>query len=110
MLDLPDEWIIEGHTPRLVKWPEYLAWVKADPNHDKRRVAQDTVGEAWVSTVFLTVDHNFGGRGAPILFETMLFGGQHDQSCWRYCTWEEAEAGHARVVAALRDGRDPDDH
>ena len=100
-------WILDGHTPRLVGWDEYLAWQKAG-SPDNRRVAQDTLGDVWVSTVFLTVDHAFLG-GPPILFETMIFGGPHDQLCWRYATWEGAEAGHRRVVAHLRAGTDPDE-
>lgn len=106
-LDTLAFWIVEDQVPRQVGWAEYLAWVKSDPDSDKRRVAQETVGEAWVSTVFLTVDHGFG-RARPILFETMIFGGPHDLATWRYGSWAEAETGHARVVAVLRDGRDPE--
>jgi hypothetical protein len=40
------------------------------------RVAFERVREGVeVSTVFLGVDHNFFGVGGPILFETMIFGG-----------------------------------
>ena len=53
-----------------------------------------------VSTVFLGVDHRFnfsGDDGPPILFETMIFGGQHDQYQDRYCTYDQALAGHQRA-------------
>lgn len=53
-------------------------------------------GEVLVSTVFLGLDHNFGG-GIPILFETMIFGGEHDQFQERYATWVEAINGHKRA-------------
>ena len=46
-----------------------------------------------VSTVFLGMDHGFG-ESPPILFETMIFGGEHDEDQWRYATWDEAVAGH----------------
>ena len=46
-----------------------------------------------VSTVFLGMDHSFDG-GTPVLFETMIFGGEYDQFQERYCTWDEAEEGH----------------
>lgn len=64
-------------------------------------VGKTTVNGILVSTVFLALDHNFGG-GTPILFESMLFAGD-DQSemMQRYCTWDEAEEGHWRLVAAL---------
>ena len=71
-----------------------------------RRVAQTLVGEANVSTVFLGIDHVLFGGGPPILFETMVFGGQYDDRQWRYSTWDEAVAGHEAVVAALREGKE----
>jgi hypothetical protein len=101
-----DDWIIgPDHVPRQVGWGEYLRWRKGGPG--QKRVAEDRIGEAWISTVFLTVDHQFGD-GPPILFETMIFGGPYADAQWRYATWDEAVAGHARVVTALRDGIDPD--
>jgi hypothetical protein len=45
------------------------------------------------------MDHGRGGDGKPVLFETLVFGGPLDGDMWRYCTWTEAEAGHASVVA-----------
>lgn len=51
-----------------------------------------------VSTVFLSLDHNWGD-GPPILFETMIFGGEHDGYQERYRTWEEAEEGHEIALA-----------
>ena len=69
-----------------------------------RHVAKTEVGDASVSTVFLVIDHQFGD-GPPILFETMVFGGDRaDENQWRYLTWDEAAAGHDAVVSALRDG------
>lgn len=68
---------------------------------DKRRVAETTVGHAWVSTVFLQSDHGFG-NGPPMLFETLVFGGDHDDLMRRYTTWDEAVAGHAEVVKLVR--------
>lgn len=61
-----------------------------------------------VSTVFLGLDHNFGGGGPPVVFETMVFGGAYDQKCARYCTWDECLAGHDAFVNILikRDGHD----
>jgi hypothetical protein len=66
-----------------------------------RHVGKDEVGEVRVSTVFLGLDHSFSG-GPPLLFETMVFGGEHDQAQWRYTTWQEAEIGHAQVLAKVK--------
>lgn len=54
-----------------------------------------------VSTVFLGMNHAFGD-GKPVLFETMIFGGEHDQYQERYCTWNEAEEGHKRALALAK--------
>ena len=62
-----------------------------------RRVGLTEIGDIRVSTVFLGIDHNFCG-GAPLLFETMIFGGPHDQEMQRYSTWDEAENGHEQMV------------
>lgn len=75
---------------------------------EERRVARETVIEGVdVSTVFLCLDHGWVEDGPPVLFESMIFGGEYDQFCERYCTLDEARAGHARIVAAIRYGRDP---
>jgi hypothetical protein len=57
-------------------------------------------GGVEVSTVFLGLDHNWGG-GEPLLFETMIFGGELDGEQWRYSTWEEAEKGHKRACGLV---------
>jgi len=68
----------------------------------ERRVARDEVGDSDVSTVFLQLDHSFTGRPPPLVFETMVFGGPLDGECERYATWDEAEMGHARMIARVR--------
>lgn len=49
-----------------------------------------------VSTVFLGIDHGFG-VGRPVLWETMVFGGQLDGLQRRYTSREAALAGHRDV-------------
>jgi hypothetical protein len=78
---------------------------------EERTVARTEVGPVIVSTIFLALDHNHYGRGAPVLFETMIFfnegpGKRPDE--WadhqeRYTTWELAEAGHARAIAWVKE-------
>ena len=78
------------------------------PSQAERTVAKTTVGNVLVSTVFLIVDHQLGD-GPPLLFETMVFGGELDQEQERCSTWEEAEVMHKimceRVEAATEIGR-----
>lgn len=50
-----------------------------------------------ISTVFLSLDHSFEGE-KPLLFETLVFGGELDGERVRYSTWEEAEKGHEIMV------------
>ncbi len=86
-------YILDGHKPipcnDIIRWAEWFE--KAN-----RHVGKDTENNVEVSTVFLGIDHSFGGRH-PILFETMIFGGEHDQEMDRYSTWEEAEEGHRKM-------------
>lgn len=53
----------------------------------------------FISTVFLGLDHGFGGD--PILFETMIFP---EQTEWRYRTLDEAEEGHLAAVRTVLRG------
>lgn len=66
-----------------------------------RTVAHDTLGESRVSTVFLGLDHAFGGA-IPILWETMVFGGPLDQEMDRYSSKAAAAVGHAKMCARVR--------
>lgn len=72
-----------------------------------KRVGDDTIDGQRVSTVFLHMDHNWDPGGPPILFETMIFEGPYDNDMWRYSTWDEALAGHNRIVNCLREGINP---
>ena len=95
-------YILENKVPiavaDIVKWAE---WFETADRH----VAKEDIGDVRVSTVFLGLDHQFE-NGPPILFETMVFGGVLDQEMERYCTWEEAEAGHNEIVKKVREVED----
>lgn len=70
-------------------------------NEESRRVQLTGLPNGGtVSTVFLCIDHNYGGTGDPILFESMYFpvDDYNDEDCERYRTWDDAEAGHWRMV------------
>lgn len=78
-----------------------LEWARKFDD-EMKIIKHDHVGEILVSTVFLGLDHNFGGKGPPVLFETMVFGGPLDEEQERYCTREEALAGHAAMVERVK--------
>lgn len=88
-------YILSGKIPviedDLMTWARWYGKADRHVNHTK---LPDGVR---VSTVFLGTDHSFFG-GPPMLFETMIFGGEHDEYQERYSTWEEAEAGHQRAI------------
>ena len=90
-------YILDGHTPVEV---DLMTWARWYETAD-RTVAKTELPDGWVATVFLGLDHGWSDR-PPILFETMAFrnGGVEDVN--RYATWDEAEAGHAAMVAKLK--------
>lgn len=98
----PQYYILDGREP--VVCHDRMKWAEFMENIDLRRVAIDEVAGREISTVFLGLDHSFGAEGLPVLFETIVFkpGTSADEEMYRYCTWEEAEAGHREVCAALR--------
>lgn len=76
---------------------------------DYQRVARTKVTDAAdpsksfdVSTVWLGIDHAWGG-GPPVIFETMVFaeGTSVDEDCRRYCTETEARQGHTASVVTV---------
>lgn len=75
-------------------------WFRFMESNAFRIVGNDIIGGLRVSTVFLHFDHGY--EGAPLLFETMIFGidgvgplGDYQE---RYATWDEAVSGHATAV------------
>lgn len=76
------------------------------PDVDPTRIGYDEIGDTHVSTVWLGLNHNWAG-GPPLIFESMIFGGDHDGWQDRYTTKEQAVAGHRRICEALRSGREP---
>ena len=76
---MSDNYILDGHTPvkcsDLIKWAEWFGTAN-------RKVANTEKNNIRVSTIFLGMDHAWG-NSQPILFETMIFGGDHDEDMWR---------------------------
>lgn len=101
---MSDKYILKGH--EAVPVNDLMEWARMFENSEARIVGKTKVGNATVSTVFLGLDHSFGGE-RPLLFETMIFEGDQDGFCERYSTWEEAEQGHKAVVQKLEAGEAP---
>lgn len=80
------------------------AWYQTASN---RTVAKTKIDGFLISTVFLTIDHSFGGN-VPILFETMIFDHADrkcsyiDLYCRRYATAKEAREGHQQIEMLVR--------
>jgi hypothetical protein len=85
-----------------------IRWGRFFEQRDLRRVALEEVNGIRISTVFLGIDHGWGG-GPPVLWETMCFAdgptdGHHmDQETDR-CSGsrEQALAMHQRMVDKVK--------
>ena len=79
-----------------------LVWARKFEDKEYRRIAEATLPDGkWVSTVWLGLDHNYGGNGPPLIFETMVFGSHgdfRDLDTERYSTLADAQDGHNAMV------------
>lgn len=83
---------------------EWAALFESGGREEMKRVDATNVGGYWVSTVWLGLDHSFGG-GPPLIFETMVFNdeGEGDEVYMtRYATEEGARYGHRWVVSEIK--------
>lgn len=113
---MSDKYILKGK--KVIPVEDVLEWGKWFETAE-RIVKQETLPNGmFVSTVFLGLDHNFGGS-KPLVFETMVFdtnvkttykiGDVERESIGeevetnRYSTWGQAEAGHKRLVKKWND-------
>ena len=89
-----EKYILRDRVP--IACEDTLEWGSWFQNADRKVMATDLGDGGRISTVFLGLDHSFGG-GPPQLFETLVFDGPLSDEMDRYSTWEEAET-EARVV------------
>lgn len=73
-----------------------------------RRVAETQLDGCRISTVFLGIDHDVTGEGPPVLWETLIFGGEHDGAGNRYSSFAAAVAGHELYVMVVRGETTPE--
>ena len=72
---------------------------------DIKRIAYDKIGDVEASTVWLGLNHAWNPDSPPLIFETMVFGGDDDGWQDRYSTKEQAQTGHNLVVMKIRTGQ-----
>lgn len=77
-------------------------WIRLMALPDYKIVAQHQVGDSWVSTVWLGLNHRFGAEGPAIIFETLVFGGRLADEMVRYATEAQALEGHGVMVGRVR--------
>lgn len=90
-------YIMQNMRPQPAKFFEHAAW---SATHN-RVIDRTEIGQIRVLTVFHGIDDRMG-NGVPLLFETVVFGGNLDGKSWRYATLGEAKCGHYDVVDAVR--------
>lgn len=93
-------WILDDDR-RPVKVADVLTWARWFEITANRNVGDDEINGVHVSTKFLGIDHQFGD-GPPLLFETMIFGGEHDGFQKRCGSWIAAETIHAEACELVR--------
>jgi hypothetical protein len=80
----------------IISWGKYMS--------TNKRVSWQNRDGVVVSTVFLGIDHSHELGSKPVLFETMVFEGEFDGEMERYCTWDEAKAGHEKMAEKVFGG------
>lgn len=100
---LPKEmrlYVLEGHEP--VQTINFVYWAMRR-DKDYRVALTSSISGIEISTVFLGMEHNWRKDGSPpLLFETMIFGGEHDGDLLRSATWDEAVRIHEEMCALVR--------
>ena len=98
----PRHYILDKNgNPRPSHAMEWGRWL----DHHRMEIVlkRSHVGDVEVSTVFLGIDHNFDEVGPPILWETMVFGGEFDEDQARHTSKENALKGHERYVKLIKE-------
>jgi hypothetical protein len=84
------------HVTDVMEWARWFG-----QGSEQRIVAQNKLGSVMISTVFLGLDHSFTSSGPPLLYETMIFGGEHDGYQTRCSTYEQAVEMHKVALAKV---------
>jgi hypothetical protein len=74
--------------------------IKLYKNPEMKIVKQDTIDDVFISTVFLGMDHSWSNKPGhkPVLWETMIFGGEYSEYQERYTSHHDALEGHQKAI------------
>lgn len=92
-------YILVDKIPQKATLFEWAEWFQ----NANRTVANDFVNRIYISTIFLGINQTYSADRPPQLFETRIFGGEHDGYQELYSTYKGAEAGHRRAVKKVKD-------
>lgn len=84
----------------LLEWAE---WFEHRKPGESWQIAKDEFDGWTVSTVFIGLDHSMG-EGPPLIYETLANGPNENEHGNRYSTRQQAIAGHAEIIAAIKAG------
>ena len=93
-------WYILDNNNKPIPKPVLEAAQWLEDNDHRRTVKRDEIGDILVSTVFLGLDHAWNSD-VPVLWETMIFGGEHDQYQERYTSHKDALEGHELALTLI---------
>lgn len=108
---MSDKYILDERG-RPVPEPDILAWARWYETADRTVALDELPGDVRVSTVFLGIDCNLFPRDPsmpPLIWELMVFGGEHDGHQERFFSRAEAAERHREVARRLREGLPPDE-
>lgn len=101
--------------------PDIIEAAMQFEDYENRKVAQDTVGKYFVSTMFIAIDQDFTWHFVepnphPLVFETSVFENMDNNPdtakrelySEHYHTWKEAETRHQEIVKLLGTGMSPE--
>lgn len=100
------------HYDRAGELIDFGQWVALFEKRGYQSILKTRRGGYYVSTVWLGIDHSFGGP-VPIIFETMIFRRTRgrlrtvDLYCRRYSTESQALRGHSDACRMIRSGWRP---
>ena len=99
-------WYILDNNHKPVPADVSLASQWIDDNPNRRIVKQEYIDDIHVSTVFLGLDHGmpWDKDKTPVLWETMIFGGEHDEYQNRYTSYQDALEGHQKALNLVNTG------
>ena len=95
-------YLLEDDKPVIVSQERFLKEYYKD--RKKNVIRRTKIKDVKISTVFLGIDHStdYCKNAKPLLFETMVFGGDLDLEMERYETKKEAIIGHKKIVEKVK--------